>query len=75
MQRYFKEKQRCQQIAKKYQQLWGHAVEPGHFRKGRRIGGCGNARCQLCHAEKFPHRKPTRQEMKALYEFKYEADQ
>lgn len=28
-------------------------LNPGRFRKGQRIGGCGNARCYLCHGEKL----------------------
>jgi hypothetical protein len=28
-------------------------AQPGRFRKGQRVGGCGNARCYLCHAEKL----------------------
>lgn len=27
--------------------------QPGRFRKGQRIGGCGNSRCYLCHSEKL----------------------
>ena len=27
--------------------------QPGRFRKGQRVGGCGNARCYLCHGEKL----------------------
>jgi hypothetical protein len=27
--------------------------QPGRFRKGQRVGGCGNARCYLCHPEKL----------------------
>jgi hypothetical protein len=34
----------------------------GRFRKSRRCGGCGRARCQVCHPEKYPTRQPTRQE-------------
>lgn len=26
---------------------------PGHFRKGLRVGGCGNPACRLCHAGKI----------------------
>lgn len=34
----------------------------GRYRKAARCGGCGRARCQVCHHEKFPKRIPTRQE-------------
>ncbi len=27
--------------------------QPGRFRKGQRIGGCGNAQCYLCHYDKL----------------------
>jgi hypothetical protein len=27
--------------------------QAGRFRKGQRVGGCGNARCFLCHACKL----------------------
>lgn len=28
-------------------------LQPGRFRKGQRVGGCGNARCYLCHSDKL----------------------
>ena len=31
----------------------GGDVGPGHFRKGLRVGGCGNSACRLCHAGKL----------------------
>lgn len=34
----------------------------GRYRKAARCSGCGRARCQVCHPEKFPKRIPTRQE-------------
>lgn len=34
---------------------------PGHFRKGLRVGGCGNSACWLCHGGKIEGR-PTIQE-------------
>jgi hypothetical protein len=27
--------------------------QPGRFRKGERVGGCGRPRCWLCHGEKL----------------------
>ena len=32
--------------------------EVGRFRKGQRVGGCGNSRCFLCHGDKLLKR-PT----------------
>src|SRR6186713_3042064 len=29
------------------------ALEVGRFRKGLRVGGCGNSRCWLCHGGKI----------------------
>ena len=34
---------------------------PNHFRKQLRIGGCGRARCWLCHADKLAKRPAPRQ--------------
>ena len=53
--------------------LRGHALpvrcacefQKGRFRKGQRVGGCGNARCWLCHADKLG-RVPTRRMRRAL---------
>ena len=28
-------------------------LQPGRFRKGERVGGCGKARCLLCHGDKL----------------------
>ena len=28
-------------------------TQVGRFRKGQRVGGCGKARCYLCHREKL----------------------
>ena len=28
-------------------------LQPGRFRKGQRLGGCGKARCFLCHYSKL----------------------
>jgi cytochrome c5 len=39
--------------------------EPGRFRKGERVGGCGNARCWLCHAGKLMG-APTLGELRAI---------
>lgn len=35
--------------------------QPGRFRKGQRVGGCGRPRCYTCHAEKL-FGTPSRQE-------------
>jgi hypothetical protein len=36
-------------------------LQPGRFRKGRRVGGCGKSRCYLCHGEKLL-KQPTLQQ-------------
>jgi hypothetical protein len=36
----------------------------GRFRKGQRVGGCGKARCYLCHGDKLLKR-PTLQQRRA----------
>jgi hypothetical protein len=41
----------------------------GRFRKGQRIGGCGNSRCWLCHSEKVGS-VPTIQQLKSVATFK-----
>jgi hypothetical protein len=38
--------------------------QAGRFRKGQRVGGCGKARCYLCHSDKLLHR-PTLQQRRA----------
>ena len=43
--------------------------EMGRFRKGQRIGGCGNARCWLCHSEKLG-RELTPKELRSVQTFK-----
>jgi len=42
---------------------------PGHFRKGRRVGGCNSARCWLCHYSKLAG-YPTLQEARSLLSFR-----
>lgn len=77
MQRYQRDRTRCERRAKLYGQLTAifgdhplaHIPPAGHFRKSRRAGGCGKSRCQICHPEKFPVRKLSRQEIKANYDF------
>ena len=41
----------------------------GRFRKGQRGGGCGKARCYLCHGEKL-FKRPTRQQRRADISYK-----
>jgi hypothetical protein len=41
----------------------------GRFRKGQRVGGCGKARCYLCHGEKRCKR-PTPQQRRADVSYK-----
>lgn len=38
--------------------------QAGRFRKGQRVGGCGKARCYLCHGDKLLQR-PTLQQRRA----------
>jgi hypothetical protein len=45
---------------------YAHEIQPGRFRKGQRIGGCGNPRCYLCHCDKLlgvPNRSQQRAEI------------
>lgn len=42
-----------------------HVIDDGQYRKALRCGGCNRARCQVCHPEKYPKRKPTRKEQQA----------
>ena len=45
------------------------AAQPANFfRKRQRIGGCGNARCWLCHGDKLA-RHPTPQARRAAARF------
>lgn len=45
----------------------------GRFRKGERAGGCGRARCQVCHYYKFPKRIRTRAERVAAFSAREQA--
>ena len=81
MRRYHEEKHLFEHRAKLRQHLDSRFsiherhIEPGRFRKALRCGGCGRARCQLCHSEKYPKRIPTRKEQQAFYDFRdYECD-
>lgn len=83
MRRYHEEKHIVEHRVKMYKQLGGYMGPPhdhyvpntGKFRKSLRCSGCGKARCQLCHPEKYPKRIPTRKEQQAFYDFKdHESD-
>lgn len=73
MKRYHEEQHISANRVAMYKQLGGYIGPPhdryvpdtGKFRKTLRCGGCGRARCQLCHPEKYPKRIPTRQELQA----------
>jgi hypothetical protein len=39
------------------------SLPPGRFRKTLRLGGCGRARCPLCHGEKLDGRPTFREEV------------
>lgn len=51
-----------------------YAPDPGRFRKTLRCSGCTRARCQVCHPEKFPKRKPTRKEQQAQSDLKLQQE-
>lgn len=73
MKRYHEETHIIESRLRKYKQLAGYSGSqhdkyvpaPGRFRKSLRCLGCGRARCQVCHPEKFPKRIPTRKEQQA----------
>jgi hypothetical protein len=70
MKRYHEEKHIIETRVRDFKKLAGWLNETfnhympviGKFRKARRSVGCGRARCQVCHPEKYPKRTPTRQE-------------
>jgi hypothetical protein len=78
MKRYHEEKHIIDNRVRKYKEIAGwldpldtrFLPDAGRFRKSLRCAGCGRARCQVCHPEKFPKRQPTRQEI----QFKKNAD-
>lgn len=80
MKRYHAEKHIAENRISMYKQLGRYMGPPdaqyvpkaGKFRKTLRCGGCGRARCQLCHPEKYPKRIPTRQELQARRELNEE---
>ena len=45
-------------------------LQAGRFRKGQRVGGCGNTRCFLCHPDKVSGKPPLRERrgLLALFE-------
>ena len=76
MKRYHAEKHIGEHRAKLYKQLGGYVGPPhnqyvpdtGRFRKTLKCAGCGRARCQVCHPEKYPKRTLTRKEIQANYD-------
>lgn len=75
MKRYHDEKHIIDKRIKNYRLInAGWSPEPvikaGRYRKSLRCGGCGRARCQVCHPEKYPKRKPTKKEI----QFKKDAE-
>lgn len=81
MKRYHEEKHLIDKRVRQYKQLAGWMGEAldnkyvptvGKFRKSMRCTGCGRARCQICHPEKFPKRIPTRKEQQAKYDERFE---
>lgn len=70
MKRYHEEKHIIENRAQMYKKLSGqfgqeYVPTVGRFRKSLKCLGCGRARCQLCHPEKYPKRIPTRKEKQA----------
>jgi hypothetical protein len=73
MKRYQEEKHIIERRAHQFKSLYARVGESdaaytpdvGRFRKSLKCAGCGRARCQLCHPEKYPKRTPTRQERQA----------
>jgi hypothetical protein len=41
----------------------------GRFRKGQRLGGCGNPRCWVCHSAKLGG-EPTMKQLRSIETFK-----
>jgi hypothetical protein len=76
MKRYHEEQHIIDSRFRKYKQLSGDPLDTrflpdaGRFRKSIRCLGCGRARCQLCHPEKFPQRIPTLKEQQAQYDWR-----
>ena len=76
MRRYHEEKHIIENRVKQRRQLDfafdvnpDYAPEPGRFRKSLRCSGCGRARCQVCHSDKFPKRKLTKKEIQSKKDF------
>lgn len=73
MKRYHEEKHVIEHRVKMYKWLAGYlgqqndkyVPDVGRFRKTWRCSGCRQSRCYVCHSDKFPKRKPTRQERQA----------
>jgi hypothetical protein len=84
MKRYHEEREIMENRARMYRQInagWlsygvpntgetrNKLSEAGRYRKTLRCGGCGRARCQVCHSDKFPKRIPTRKEAQSRRDF------
>ena len=73
MKRYHEEKHIIESRVQMYKRLAGHfgpddnkyVPAVGRFRKTMRCSGCRQSHCYVCHSDKFPKRKPTRQEQQA----------
>jgi hypothetical protein len=59
MRRAAEEKTRTLNVWRRHLRMHGATLacvcefQAGRFRKGQRIGGCGNSRCWLCHSAKL----------------------
>jgi len=73
MKRYHEEKHIIAKRVQQYKQLAGclgpddnrYVPAVGRFRKTMRCSGCRQSHCYVCHSDKFPKRKLTRQEQQA----------
>jgi hypothetical protein len=76
MKRYHEEKHIITKRVQQYKQLAGclgpddnkYVPDVGRFRKTMRCSGCRQSHCYVCHSDKFPKRKPTRQERQANHD-------
>ena len=83
MKRAAQERKRTLQVWRRHLSFHEHGtvlcsceLQPGRFRKGRRVGGCGKSRCYLCHGEKLL-KQPTPQQRRAnraLQEWPHECE-
>ena len=74
MRRAFVERQRALRVWRAHNRLVHAGMDtscvcdqqPGRFRKGQKIGGCGKSRCWLCKGHKLEKRPTVRDYRKAI---------